>query len=520
MNRFLPLLVLAGATLTAAERINHEGRILGPTPTVTTPLLFNTAAADAVVSTLQIMPRDSAWNEDVSTLPLLANSSAMITAIRADVFAGTHPDRRRVVVFKEMNYVVIPDNQARVDVTIFNYPDESDDLKVAGGSVGSWPLPSNLPIETWPSEQPGLTLLQWQQDVNHVGGDRHAIAVMPGSGSFWETGEISLTATTPPWRASTGARFSLNANTPRPAGWTSADAAGLPIFPALVRYDEVQRGTIEHAMRLVVKRSRQEYVYPASHQAGSTTLPDVPAMGQRLRLKAAFAIPASWTPEERTIAVALKKYGALVADNGNFFSLSICPDDRWTAGCFDHLSTNAGSDLCDITDFEVVAGTGPTEGPRSPGAPTAGAGIDQTVTMLGGATLNGVASGSGVQTRWSLYPQATAPGTVTFGDPTQLTTTATFSAVGIYLVTLKVTDGIHSPAYDVVQITVQPGGTPPATGSGTAASGTSGSTTGADSGGSGGGGCGLGSFVGLSLFFSLCLYGQRCFTAKRNPCFV
>ena len=178
MNRFVPVLVLAGASLAAAERINHEGRILGPTPTVTTPLLFNTAAADAVVATLQIMPRDSAWNEDVSTLPLLANSTAMITTIRADVFAGTHPDRRRVVVFKEMNYVLIPDNQARVDVTIFNYPDESDDLKVAGGSVGSWPLPSNLPIETWPSKQPGLTLLQWQQDVNNEGGDRHAIAVM------------------------------------------------------------------------------------------------------------------------------------------------------------------------------------------------------------------------------------------------------------------------------------------------------------------------------------------------------
>ena len=138
---------------------------------------------------------------------------------------------------------------------------------------------------------------------------------------------------------------------------------GLPMFPALPRYDECERGMVEHACRLVVKRTRRQYIYPATHYASTTpaTQTNVPAMGQRLRLKSSFVIPPTWTKEEKAILLALKKYGAIVADNGNFFSISVTPDDRWPANAFSHLSTVG------ITNFEVIQTTGPTEGPRSAG---------------------------------------------------------------------------------------------------------------------------------------------------------
>src|SRR6266513_3418567 len=186
------------------------------------------------------------------------------------------------------------------------------------------------------------------------------------------------------WQASNGAKFNLNSNALRPAGWTSGDAAGLSMFVATVRYDECERGMVEHALRLVVKRSRREYIYPATHYASSipATSTNYPAMGQRLRLKAGFAIPSNWTIEEKAVLLALKKYGAIVADNGNFFSVSVCPDDRFSSSAFNNLSTN------DINNFEVIQTTGPNEGPRSPGAPTVNAGADQTVSSFS-ATLAG-----------------------------------------------------------------------------------------------------------------------------------
>src|SRR4029453_14101131 len=123
--------------------------------------------------------------------------------------------------------------------------------------------------------------------------------------------------------------------------WTSGDAAGLPMFPALVRFDECERGMVEHAVRLVVKHTRRQYIYPATHYASvpTTTDPNVPAMGQRLRLKDNFNIPENWSKNEKTIPRGLKKYGAIVADNGNFFSISVTPDNRWPANAFSHLSS-------------------------------------------------------------------------------------------------------------------------------------------------------------------------------------
>src|SRR5260370_1154016 len=152
-----------------------------------------------------------------------------------------------------------------------------------------------MPIETWTRDSGSLTLQQWQMDATNVGGDRHGIIVAPGAGSIWETWQMKLTTTG--WQASNGAKFDLKTNTLRPAGWTSGDAAGLPMFPALVRFDECERGTVEHAMRIVVKRSRLGPIYPATHAAsvGNLTDPNIPAMGQRVRLKASYAIPSTWT---------------------------------------------------------------------------------------------------------------------------------------------------------------------------------------------------------------------------------
>jgi hypothetical protein len=440
------LAVLLTSTLaltTRAERINQEGRILGPAPVVTAPTLFNTPAADAIVSAMQVMPRDSAWNEDISQRPLLFNSSAMISQIISDLEAS----RRTLRPFYEMNYVLVPDNQPRITVPFFNYPDESD---LDGGTFpnGNYPIPPNLPIETWPKDTGNFTLQQWQQDVNNTGGDRHSIIVAPGAGSIWETWLTRLTQSG--WQASNGAKFDLNSNTLRPASWTSGDAAGLPMFPALVRYDECRRGMVEHALRLVVAKTRREYIYPARHYASSipATSVNYPAMGQRLRLKAGLVIPQTWTIEERAVLLALKKYGAIVADNGNFFSISVCPDDRFAATAFDHLSTVT------IDNFDVIATTGPNEGPRAPGAPAVDAGPDQFIELPMNATLNGVVNAplGNATIQWRLY---SGPAAVAFADSNHASTTVSFTQAGAYTLLLSANDGVHTIAYDalVVHIT-------------------------------------------------------------------
>jgi hypothetical protein len=436
-----------------AQRINQEGRILGPAPTVTTPTLFNTPQADAVVSAMQIFPVTSPWNEDISRRPVLSNSAAMVTQIKADLLSS----RQTLRPFYEMNYVLVPDNQPRVTIPFLDYPDESD---LDGGTFpnGSYPIPSNMPIETWPKDTGGLTLQQWQMDVNNTGGDRHGIIVAPGVGSIWETWQMKLVQTG--WQASNGAKFDLNSNALRPAGWTSGDAAGLPMFPALVRYDECQRGMVEHALRLVVAKTRREYIYPANHYASTipATSINYPAMGQRLRLKSSFVIPSGWTAEEKAVLRALQKYGAIVADNGGFFSVSVCPDDRFSATAFNNLAT------IDINNFEVIQTTGPNEGPRSPGAPTVTAGADQNVDTLS-ATLSGtVVDPSGTAAiRWQLY---SGPGPVTFANSNSSTTMVTLGQPGAYTFLFSAADGVHAVAYDAMVVTVQaasPTPTPSAT---------------------------------------------------------
>jgi hypothetical protein len=358
----------------------------------------------------------------------------------AQIISDLDADKRSLIAFHEMNFVLVPDSQPLVPINFFNYADESD--------PSPYPIPPNMPIETWPRGTGSLTLSQWQQ--SSVSGDRHAIIVQPGNGFIWETWLTRLSGGQ--WQASNGAKFDLKSNAVRPLSWTSGDAAGLPMFPALPRFDECERGMVEHACRIVVKRSRREFIYPATHYASSTpaTQTNVPAMGQRVRLKSSFAIPPAWTKHEKAVLLALKKYGALVADNGNFFSISVTPDDRWPANAFSHF-TSIG-----ITNFEVIQTTGANEGPRSPDAPVAFAGPDQTVTPGVAVNLNGFVSFSGTPPAilWRLY---SGPTNLTFANAAQTNTTATFNVPGVYALMLSASNGVHAVAYDAVVLTATPG---------------------------------------------------------------
>ncbi len=424
-----------------AERINQEGRILGALPVVTNSILFNTTNADVVVSAMQIFLATNPWNEDISQRPLLPNSDAMIAQINSDV-GSSH---RKLSLFQEMNFVLVPDNQPLVKFSFAaDYADECD---FNGGTspVGLYPIPTNMPVEGWPAN--GMTLTQSQ--TVYDGSDRHVIMVQPGAGFIYESWRALRVSTN--WGATNGAIFNLNTNALRPNGWTSGDAAGFPMFPALVRYDECQRGMVEHACRLVVVRSRNTNIYPATHYAGSVSAgqTNYPAMGQRLRLKANYAISNNWTTAEKALLLGLKKYGAMVSDNSSsFFSISITPDDRW-GNAFNNIS----SVVLAITNFEVIQTTGPNEGPRSPGAPVANAGADQSIAFGQPAQLQGVVNFTGAQPA-ILWKQYAGPGTVTFGNAAQTNTTASFSAPGVYTLMLSADDGVHAVAYDAVVITV------------------------------------------------------------------
>jgi len=205
----------------------------------------------------------------------------------------------------------------------FDYSDESDH--------GRYPLPRGVPIEGGPRS----------------GGDRHVIVINKDTCVDYELYAAYPRAGGSRWHAGSGAIFSLRSNHLRPAGWTSADAAGLPIFPGLARYDEVARGSIDHALRFTVERTRRAYVYPARHIASSDTDPSLPPMGLRVRLRAGVNI--SRLPRQaRIVAQALKRYGMIVADNGSSWYISGAPSPHWSDDQLHQLGQLHGS------DFEVV----------------------------------------------------------------------------------------------------------------------------------------------------------------------
>ena len=274
-----------------------------------------------------IFPADNPWNTDISSAPVDPASPALIASIGSAT--GLHPDFGTSWQGAPIGipYVLVPADQPKVQV-VFDYAGESD--------PGPYPIPADAPVEGGPASQ----------------GDRHVLVLDLAAARLYELYDAFPVAGGASWTAGSGAIFDLTSNALRPARWTSADAAGLPIFPGLVRYDEaVEAGAIHHALRFTVQRTRQAYVPPARHWASSSTSQALPPMGMRVRLKASVAI-AGYPPHVQAILLALQHYGMFVADNGSNWYLSGTHDSRWNDEELSALGGIKGS------DFEVVQMTG------------------------------------------------------------------------------------------------------------------------------------------------------------------
>ena len=270
-----------------------------------------------------IFPASSHWNQRVDRLAVHPRSDAIVAAIgRAENAHADFGSGRWEGGPIGIPYVVVDGDQPRVPVR-FEYAGESD--------RGRYSIPRDAPVE----------------GGRGADGDRHVIVVDRSRCRLHE-----LFAAYPEdggrrWRAGSGARWDLRSNRLRPRGWTSADAAGLPILPGLARYEEVRRGSIDHALRITVPRTRRAYVYPARHFASDSRDPSLPAMGQRVRLRRGFDV-SRFPRQARVVLRALKRYGALVADNGSAWYVSGAPSSGWDNDDLHSLHRVRGR------DFEVV----------------------------------------------------------------------------------------------------------------------------------------------------------------------
>lgn len=273
------------------------------------------------LGSLRIFPPDNFWHWDVSKYDVHPDSKNLVASVGAAL--SLHPDFGTVYagVPWGIPYVVVGAGEPKVNIVYTASGNESD--------PGPFPIPLNTPIEGGPASPD----------------DRHVISVDKDNHILYELYYSYPKADH--WEAASGAKFDLNSNAMRPAGWTSADAAGLAILPGLVRYEELARGEIDHAIRMTIKVSRDAYIFPASHQAGSTASLDVPPMGMRFRLKAGFDT-AGFPPAAKVVLTALKKYGTIVADNGGNWYITGAPDERWPDAEIDALKRVHGS------DFEAV----------------------------------------------------------------------------------------------------------------------------------------------------------------------
>ena len=274
-----------------------------------------------------IFPRSSHWNQRVDQLPVHSNSDAIVRSVgleenvHPDFGAGLYEGARIGIP-----YVTVKRSQRRVPIS-FEYADESD--------PGPYPIPRGVPIEGGRGSD----------------GDRHVIVVDRARCRLYEVFAAYPEDGGARWRAGSGAVWNLRSNRLRPAGWTSADAGGLPILPGLARYYEVKRGRIDHALRVTAPETRREYIYPARHFASDSNDPDLPAMGQRFRLKAGYDI-GGFPRQARVILQALKRYGLIMADNGSPWFITGAPHRGWSNDALNTLKRVPGS------AFEVVDTSG------------------------------------------------------------------------------------------------------------------------------------------------------------------
>lgn len=261
-----------------------------------------------------VFPADNPWNRDVSGDPVDPGSDAYIRSMNGSS-TSLHPDFGSDPSFG-IPWTTVPGTQPKVPME-FDFADESD--------PGPYPFPPDVPIE--------------------AGGDRHVIVIDRDACKLYETFDSHFIG--PGWHCSSGAIFDLRSNALRPDGWTSADAAGLPIFAGLVRRDEVLAGEIRHALRFTVRRTQRAFVHPATHFASDDTDPSLPPMGLRVRLKASYDV-SRFTGASRVVLDALRKYGMFVADNGSDWFITGETSTAWSDDDLDQLKTVPGS------VFEVV----------------------------------------------------------------------------------------------------------------------------------------------------------------------
>ena len=346
-------------------------------------------------------PADNAWNQDVSGASVDPNSDVLIASIGAGT--GLHPDFGAGLYQGSpigIPYLVVASGvQPKVPVTFTAYGSESD--------PGPQPIPANAPVE----------------GGSAATGDRHVLVLDRDACLLYELG-YAFPQTNGSWAANCSAVWDLKSNNLRPYGWTSADAAGLPIFPGLARYDEVAAGAITHALRFTVQNTRRAYVLPATHWASNNTSTSAPPMGLRVRLKAGVDI-STYPAQAQVVLAALKRYGMILADNGSNWFISGAPDDRWNNDQLATLSRIKGSDL------EVVQ-----MGPVHTSDPTGAAPAITIFTANPATIVNGASTvltwTSANATRWFITPElGWVTGTSATVRPTA-TTTYTLTAEGPY----------------------------------------------------------------------------------------
>lgn len=260
----------------------------------------------------QIFPANNSLNQEIAHAPVDPNSAAYIASI--GLTGHLHPDFGTNPSYG-IPYTVVGPHQPKVPIKFTEYGEESN--------PGPYPIPANSPVEGAGEE-----------------GDRHVLVLQEGNCKLYELYNAQRVANG--WEAGSGAVFNLRSNALRPNGWTSADAAGLPIFPLLVRYPEVHEGQIDHALRVTVQRTQAGFIHPATHFASSSTDPALPPMGLRLRLKASYSL-AGFHGESLIILRALKRYGLIVADNGSSWYITGAPDPRWNDEDLEQIKRVPGS---------------------------------------------------------------------------------------------------------------------------------------------------------------------------------
>lgn len=291
-------------------------------------VFVNQTSAAPAIDGCQLFPNNNVWNTAIDTLPVDPSSNAYVSSIgssshvHADFGAGLWDGGPIGIPF-----ITVSNSQARVPIS-FDYSDESD--------AGPYPIPANAPIEGGASSS----------------GDRHVIVLEKDSCTLYEVYDAHPNGNGS-WSAGSGAVYPLTSDALRPDTWTSADAAGLPILPGLVRYDEVLSGEITHAIRFTAPHTRRAYVWPARHYASSSTTSSLPPMGQRFRLKASFNI-SGFSAANQVLLRALKKYGMFLADNGSSWYLSGVPDERWDNDDLHALDVIRGSDFEAIDESSLM----------------------------------------------------------------------------------------------------------------------------------------------------------------------